>query len=92
MFKKVNVPILGMIENMSWFKCDDCDKKHYIFGNGGGVKEALKQNVSLLAELPLDQRLRESGDDGLPIVKKDPVFAEIFNQIVQQINEKLQKA
>ena len=72
MFKKVNVPILGIIENMSYFLCSNCDTKHPIFGNGGAKKEAEKLGVPFLDEIPLDIKLRTTSDEGVPIVEKEP--------------------
>ena len=72
MFKKVNVPILGIIENMSYFLCSNCNTKHPIFGNGGAKKEAEKLGVPFLDEIPLDIKLRTTSDEGVPIVEKEP--------------------
>jgi ATP-binding protein involved in chromosome partitioning len=72
MFKKVNVPILGIIENMSYFVCTNCETKHPIFGNGGAKKEAEKLGVPFLGEIPLDISLRTTSDEGKPIVEKEP--------------------
>ncbi|MDC0456322.1 Mrp/NBP35 family ATP-binding protein [Alphaproteobacteria bacterium] len=72
MFKKVNVPILGIIENMSYFLCSNCNTKHPIFGNGGAKKEAEKLGVPFLDEIPLDIKLRTTSDEGMPIVEKEP--------------------
>ncbi|MEI6653327.1 MAG: Mrp/NBP35 family ATP-binding protein [Verrucomicrobiota bacterium] len=66
MFGKVNVPILGLIENMSWFECD-AGKLYHLFGNGGGVREAESQGVPMLGQIPLDVPTRERGDSGAPI-------------------------
>ena len=72
MFKKVNVPILGIIENMSYFVCSNCEKKHPIFGNGGAKIESEKLGVPFLDEIPLDIKLRTTSDEGKPIVEEDP--------------------
>ncbi len=96
MFKKVNVPILGIIENMSYFQCTNCDTKHEIFGNGGAKAEAQKMGVPFLNEIPLDISLRTSSDDGKPIVQIEPnsiisqKYIEIGSQIIKIIksNEK----
>ena len=72
MFKKVNVPILGIIENMSYFVCSRCETKHPIFGNGGAKLEAEKLGVPFLDEIPLDIKLRTSSDEGKPIVVNEP--------------------
>ena len=91
MFKKVNVPILGIIENMSYFQCTNCDTKHEIFGNGGAKAEAQKLGVPFLNEIPLDISLRTSSDDGNPIVHKEPnsiiskKYMEIGSQIIKTI-------
>ncbi|MEQ8524042.1 Mrp/NBP35 family ATP-binding protein [Gracilimonas sp.] len=72
MFKKVNVPVLGMVENMAYFTPPDMpDKKYYIFGKGGAAHLAQEMNVPVLAEIPLQQTLREGGDSGKPIVLED---------------------
>jgi ATP-binding protein involved in chromosome partitioning len=89
MFRKVGVPILGLIENMSWFQCPDTGRRHYIFGRGGGAREAERQQVPLLAELPIDIRIREGGDAGRPIVTQEPVYAEIFDHVVQELCRQL---
>ena len=87
MFKKVNVPILGIIENMSYFQCTKCDTKHEIFGNGGAKAEAQKLGVPFLNEIPLDISLRISSDDGNPIVQKEPnsIISQKYMEIGFQI-------
>ena len=72
MFKKVNVPILGLVENMSYFICDQCNQKHYIFANGGAKKEAENFHIPYLGELPLDKNLRIQSDEGKPTCIDDP--------------------
>lgn len=67
MLKKVNVPLLGIVENMSGFVSPD-GAVHYIFGQGGGEKTAKEFGTSLLASIPIDPAIRQGGDDGLPIV------------------------
>ena len=89
MFKKVNVPILGIIENMSYFQCTNCDTKHEIFGNGGAKAEAQKLGVPFLNEIPLDISLRTSSDDGNPIVHKEP--NSIISQKYMEIGSKIIK-
>ena len=72
MFQKTNVPILGVIENMSVFVCPHCDKETPIFSKGGGKKVAEKLDVQFLGEIPIDPRIREGGDAGKPIVLAHP--------------------
>ncbi len=64
MFRKVNIPVLGMVENMSGFRCPDCDKIYDIFGRGGARKKAEELNVPFLGELPIEVPLRKAGDEG----------------------------
>jgi ATP-binding protein involved in chromosome partitioning len=66
MFGKVNVPILGLIENMSWFECD-AGKRYHLFGDGGGAREAELMSVPLFGQIPIDVATRERGDSGQPI-------------------------
>ena len=93
MFKKVNVPILGIIENMSYFECYNCNTKHEIFGNGGAKKEAEKLGVTFLNAIPLDISLRTTSDEGNPIVYKEPnssiskKYMEIGSKILNEIKK-----
>lgn len=84
MFAKVNIPILGLIENMSWFEGDD-GKRYYLFGEEGGVREAADMNVPLLAQIPIDIPTGRGGDDGVPIALTDPAQSKVsaaFHQMV----------
>jgi ATP-binding protein involved in chromosome partitioning len=72
MFQKVDIPVLGIIENMSWFECPTCHTRHDIFSHGGAKAEATKLNVPFLGEIPLDITVREQGDAGTPLVVVDP--------------------
>ena len=87
MFQRLNVPILGIIENMSYFCCPNCQHRSEIFAHGGARAEAEKLGVPLLAEVPLDMRLRESSDAGLPIVVSEPdgALAGSYRQMALQI-------
>ena len=72
MFQKVNVPVLGIVENMSTHVCSSCGHEEPIFGSGGGARMAEQYGVSLLGQLPLDIRIREETDGGRPTVVVDP--------------------
>ena len=72
MFAKVDIPVLGVIENMSSFCCPECGAETALFGTGGGERIAEEFNTPLLAQLPLDIRIREQADGGLPSVVADP--------------------
>jgi len=71
MFEKLNVPILGVVENMSYFLCPDCSNKHYIFGNGGAKKISEKHNIPFLGEVPLNSGIMEGSDLGKPVMMTD---------------------
>ena len=72
MFKKVNVDILGIVENMSYFLCDNCDQKHYIFSKDGVKKEAEKFKIPFLGEIPIYKNLRIQSDNGIPATIDNP--------------------
>lgn len=72
MFKKVNVPLLGVIENMSFFVCGHCGERTEIFSFAGGERAAEKFEIPFLGRIPLDPAIREGGDTGMPIVASDP--------------------
>jgi ATP-binding protein involved in chromosome partitioning len=91
MFAKVNVPILGLIENMAWFEGDD-GKKYHIFGKEGGVREAEEMNVPLLGQIPIDIATRERGDSGAPIALVSPAENNVsaaFHDLATKIRAKL---
>ncbi|WP_375681994.1 MULTISPECIES: Mrp/NBP35 family ATP-binding protein [unclassified Bartonella] len=91
MFMKVNVPILGLIENMSCFIAPDTGKRYDIFGYGGARAEAERREVPFLAEIPLDPALRLSSDEGIPIfvAKPSEEHAKLYRKIVDQIKNQL---
>ncbi len=72
MFNTVDVPVLGIVENMSVYICGNCNTQTDIFGQGGGEEMAAKYNVPLLGEIPLDMRIRQGGDTGAPVTAADP--------------------
>jgi ATP-binding protein involved in chromosome partitioning len=87
MFKKVSVPILGIVENMSYFTCSKCGERHDIFGHGGARKEAERLGVPFLGEVPLDMEVRLRSDRGEPIVATLPqsAHAAIYRDIARQV-------
>jgi ATP-binding protein involved in chromosome partitioning len=90
MFRKVNVPILGLIENMSYFQCPHCGQKSDIFSSGGTKRESERLSVELLGQIPIDLNIREAGDNGMPIVAKND-HHEISHRFIQ-IAELVRKA
>jgi len=91
MFQKVNVPVLGLIENMSYFLCPSDGHRYDIFGNGGGEREAARLKVPMLGQIPIDIPTREAGDRGQPITRADETsaVAQAFRKIAQQLQQKL---
>ena len=89
MFRKVDVPVLGIVENMSYFACPHCSQRSEIFGHGGGRAEAERQGVPFLGEVPLDTAIRTAGDAGRPIVASAPESdqAKAFTEIATKILE-----
>jgi len=87
MFKKVNVPILGLVENMSYFICDNCNEKHFIFSNDGAKQEAEKFQIPFLGSLPIDKELRIQSDEGrpAPIDKPEGNIAKQYLEIAKSI-------
>jgi ATP-binding protein involved in chromosome partitioning len=87
MFQKVNIPILGLIENMSSFCCPACNRVMPIFGHGGARLEAERRSIPFLGEIPLDMQIRETCDDGRPIVATEPdgVHARHYIDIAREI-------
>ena len=85
MFEKVNIPIVGLIENMSVYICPECETSHYIFGKDGAKAEAEKLGVTYLGGAPLDIAIRESADLGQPAALKDDKIAEVFSQMAKEL-------
>lgn len=92
MFKTVEVPILGIVENMSYHICENCGHKEYVFGEHGAEDTAAKMGIDFLGEIPLNIKIRTQADEGLPIVEADPngEFAKAYRKIAAKIIEKLQ--
>ena len=91
MFRKVDVPVLGIIENMSYFLCPHCGERSEIFAHGGARREAEKLGIEFLGEIPLDMVIRETSDGGMPIVVSDPenAHAQAYMAIARRLWEKL---
>jgi ATP-binding protein involved in chromosome partitioning len=91
MFRRVNVPVLGVIENMSYFICPKCHERHDIFGHGGAHTEADRLGVPFLGEMPLHMAIRETSDSGRPVVATDPdgPHAKIYREIAGRVRDQL---
>ena len=91
MFRKLNVPILGIVENMSYFLAPDTGARYAIFGEGGGDKVAGEFDVPLLARIPLEMDTRKGGDEGVPIVagQPDSAQAKAFRGLAEGVVERL---
>ncbi len=92
MFKKVNVPVLGIVENMSYFECPHCGTRSDIFGHGGARREAERLGVPFLGEIPLHMSIRATSDSGAPVVDSEPdgPHAAIYRAIGAQVRDQLQ--
>jgi ATP-binding protein involved in chromosome partitioning len=90
MLKKVSIPILGVVENESYFLCDGCDKRHELFGDGGGQKVADYAEAPLLGQIPMNPSVREWGDAGTPIVQAAPgtPIAEAFQSVAERMADR----
>src|SRR5689334_8059430 len=89
MFERVNVPVLGIVENMSWFECPHCGKPSALFGSGGGERLAKALDLPLLGQIPLYPRVLEAGDQGQPIVVAEPASsaAKALVQVAERVRE-----
>lgn len=87
MFEKVDIPIIGLVENMAVFICPDCNGAHHIFGKDGAKREAENMGVPYLGAAPLDIAIRESGDAGKPVAAGDGTIADLFAGMAQTILE-----
>lgn len=85
MFRSLNVPVLGIVENMSGFECPECGHRSHVFSQGGGQAAAQEMNVPFLGAIPLDERIRVSGDEGQPVPAAHPDTdqARAFNDIAR---------
>jgi len=92
MFDKVMIPIVGIVENMSYFICDGCGKKHEIFSRGGAERAAKRFKIPFLGEIPITSSIREWGDKGVPILVREPqseisrTFLEIASRLAGQLS------
>ncbi len=92
MFRQLNIPVLGVVENMSYFICGHCDGRTDIFGTGGGQRMAEELKIPFLGEVPIDTRVRAGGDEGRPIVAAEPdapaarAFEAVAGKVAAQIS------
>jgi ATP-binding protein involved in chromosome partitioning len=93
MFEKVEVPVLGLIENMAQHVCSNCGHVEHLFGSGGGERMAAAYGVPLLGSLPLELAIREQGDAGTPVVRAAPdsAAAAAYRRVAERLLEELQK-
>jgi ATP-binding protein involved in chromosome partitioning len=92
MFRQLNIPVLGVIENMSYFVCPHCEERTEIFGHGGGARMAEDLGIPFLGEVPIDTRVRSGGDEGSPIVVAAPeapaarAFIDLAGRVAAQVS------
>ncbi len=91
MFRKVEVPVLGVIENMAWHSCSNCGHKDFVFGQGGGDRLAQEYGVEMLGSLPLSQSIRQQADSGNPTVAAEPASetSAIYRDMARRIGAAL---
>jgi ATP-binding protein involved in chromosome partitioning len=93
MFRQVHCPLLGVVENMSYFECPDCGDRDELFGHGGGERMAVQEHMDLLGRIPIQIELRKAGDEGIPLVIKNPAhpasiaFKELAKRVVTAMPE-----
>jgi ATP-binding protein involved in chromosome partitioning len=93
MFNQVGAPVLGVVENMSFHLCPDCGHRSEIFGHGGGAAMAEKSEIAFLGEIPLARQIRETSDQGAPVVASAPdsdhaaAFAKLANRVEQELEK-----
>lgn len=87
MFERVNVHILGLVENMAYFICDGCGKQHHIFSSGGGRRTATQLGIPFVGEIPLDGSICEGGDAGTPLISvdSDSTISQVFQEIARAV-------
>ena len=91
MFEKVDIPVLGLIENMAIFTCPTCETSHHIFGEGGAKRDAEKLAIPYLGAAPLHMSIRESGDDGQPVSSTDTEMSDVFAALAKGVWEEALK-
>jgi ATP-binding protein involved in chromosome partitioning len=95
MFQKVEIPILGIVENMSFYRCPSCGHHDEIFSHGGGKRLAGEMQIDFLGEIPIDTRIRFGGDSGVPIVASAPDsehatrFLDIASRVALKIADRV---
>ena len=89
MFRRVSIPVIGIVENMSVYVCPDCGHEDRVYGSGGGLAAAKEYGTQLLGEIPLNSEIRECSDEGQPMFSKGS--GKLFNEIFLKIAETVQK-
>jgi ATP-binding protein involved in chromosome partitioning len=90
MFRRLNVPVLGLVENMSYFECDECGTRHFLFGQGGGERLSQELGIPLLGQLPFEPTVRAGGDEGSPAAThQNSVAGTALRDVAQQVLEAL---
>jgi ATP-binding protein involved in chromosome partitioning len=94
MFRKLDVPVLGIIENMSGFQCPECGHVEHVFGSGGGQRTSQELDVPLLGSIPLDPAIVTGGDGGRPVVvdRPDSPAGRAFAELARALSETIEGA
>src|SRR5262249_7193979 len=93
MFETTRTPVLGLVENMSYFQCSHCNEREDIFGSGGAKKAAEEWGIPCLGALPIETKVREGGDEGRPVMAFDgePPIKKAFREVVERVAAEVSK-
>jgi ATP-binding protein involved in chromosome partitioning len=92
-FRKLSIPLIGLVENMSYFICDECGSKHHILGSNNIEKFSLDNDISLLGQIPMHPRLSEGSDNGQPVIinSEDGLLTKVYQEIASKIDSEVRK-
>lgn len=92
MFRRLTIPVLGLVENMSYFICDTCDARHYLFGEGGGARLAAEADVTLLGEIPFTPQVGQGNDSGVPtVLQGETPTVQALREVIEHIKGRIAK-
>ena len=89
MFETVQIPVLGMVQNMSLFECPNCQHVTHIFGSDGALRKAKEMGIEVLANVPLNSQICEDSDKGRPVVLNNKLVGDIYKQLAERVAGKL---
>ncbi len=92
-FRKLSIPLIGLVENMSYFICDECGSKHHILGSNNIEKFSIENDISLLGQIPMHPKLSEGGDNGQPVIinSEDGLLTKVYQELAAKIDSEVRK-